>query len=293
MLGEVDYPALWRDADRVSLNGQKWTLRYAASRFIGGVIAALGSIFSFWMNRINLAAVLALFGFCIAFFSEIISWIHRPEEKWYNGRAVAESIKTLVWRYSIGADPFQLELEEECVRDLLGERISKVLKEVPGGILVTTSDPFITSGMESLRKSSFEKRRDVYVEGRTKDQQEWYNRKAKYNQQRAIIWKVALVLIELAALVFAAMRITGGWDIDLSGFMAAFIAAAGGWIAVKQFSSLGAAYAVAAKELSIQINKLTNTPEADWALVAADAEEAISREHTMWLASRTGKQNVV
>lgn len=292
MLREVDYPTLWSDADRVSLNGQKWTLRYAAARFVGGVIAALGSIFSLWVDRINLAALLALLGFFIAFFSEVISWAHKPEEKWYNGRAVAESVKTLVWRYSIGADPFQLELGEECARELLRERIGKVLKEAPGGILVTASDSFVTSGMESLRKSGFEKRRNAYVGGRTKDQQEWYKRKAEYNQRRAVRWKVALVLIELAALVLAAMRITDGWDIDLSGFMAAFIAAAGGWVAVKQFSSLEVAYAVAAKELSIQIDKLKSTPEADWALVAADAEEAISREHTMWLASRIGKRGL-
>ena len=63
MLREVDYPTLWSDADRVSLNGQKWTLRYAAARFAGGVIAALGSIFSLWVDRINLAALLALLGF--------------------------------------------------------------------------------------------------------------------------------------------------------------------------------------------------------------------------------------
>ncbi|MCV5359976.1 DUF4231 domain-containing protein, partial [Escherichia coli] len=31
----------------------------------------------------------------------------RPEKLWYGGRAVAESIKTITWRYVCRAEPFQ------------------------------------------------------------------------------------------------------------------------------------------------------------------------------------------
>ncbi|WP_460702728.1 SLATT domain-containing protein [Luteococcus sediminum] len=99
-----------------------------------------------------------------------------------------------------------------------------------------------------------------------------------------------LVSAEVIALVLAALRVFGGWDVDLAGLMAAIIAAGGAWVAVKQFSPLAAAYSMAAMELTIQADKLRTIPEHDWPLVAADAEEAISREHTMWLASRTGKR---
>lgn len=77
---------------------------------------------------------------------------------------------------------------------------------------------------------------------------------------------------------------------DLAGLMAAIIAAGGAWVGVKQFAPLAAAYSIAAMELAIQADKLKNIPESDWPVVAADAEEAISREHTMWIASRTGKR---
>jgi hypothetical protein len=30
----------------------------------------------------------------------------RPEDRWYDGRALAESAKSLVWRYSVGGLPF-------------------------------------------------------------------------------------------------------------------------------------------------------------------------------------------
>ncbi|WP_366556954.1 hypothetical protein [Corynebacterium striatum] len=39
----------------------------------------------------------------------------------------------------------------------------------------------------------------------------------------------------------------------------------------------------------IQAEKLRSIPEADCTFEAADTEAAISREHTMWMASRTGR----
>lgn len=30
-----------------------------------------------------------------------------PEERWYDGRALAESAKSLAWRFSVGAMPFR------------------------------------------------------------------------------------------------------------------------------------------------------------------------------------------
>ena len=73
------------------------------------------------------------------------------------------------------------------------------------------------------------------------------------------------------------------------GILAAFIAAGTAWVAVKQFSPLASAYSVATKELAVQASKLEMVAEPEWSLFVADAEEAISREHTTWLASRTGK----
>ena len=60
------------------------------------------------------------------------------------------------------------------------------------------------------------------------------------------------------------------------------------WLSLKQHSSLSSAYAIAARELNLVHEQVrTAQTEAEWALRVNDAEEAISREHTMWRASRT------
>jgi hypothetical protein len=67
---------------------------------------------------------------------------------------------------------------------------------------------------------------------------------------------------------------------------AAALAAGSAWFAVRQYETLGRAYVFAATELSVIHQRLLLAGEDSWAQEVADAEEAISREHTMWRASR-------
>lgn len=289
-LTEADLPGFWRDADAASKSGQRWTLRYERLRLGGSILAALGAVFSLRAGHLDLAALVILLGFMVALIAELAAWAQRPAERWYDGRALAESAKTLAWRYAVGADPFPAALEQSAAQDLLRERLAKIAGEASERITITTTESLVTPGMLALREAPFEERREAYVKGRTEDQQRWYATKAEGNRKRATGWRIALVSAEVVALVLASLRVFGGWDVDLAGLMAALIAAGAAWVAVKQFSPLWAAYSMAAMELAIQADKLKTIPESDWPLVAADAEEAISREHTMWLASRTGKR---
>jgi hypothetical protein len=60
-------------------------------------------------------------------------------------------------------------------------------------------------------------------------------------------------------------------------------------MAVKQYQTLARSYAVASAELGAIDVKITGNPaweEAAWASFVNEAEEAISREHVSWRASR-------
>jgi hypothetical protein len=167
--------------------------------------------------------------------------------------------------------------------------MSLVADQVSERIIFRSPHPVITPRMDELRQRPFADRRLVYIEGRTLDQSRWYSRKACANRRRANIWRFLLVAAEVAAVSLAVGRVSGAWDVDLAGLLAAVIGAGTAWVAVKQFSPLASAYSVATKELALQATKLGAVSEEHWPLVAADAEEAISREHTTWIASRTGR----
>ena len=64
------------------------------------------------------------------------------------------------------------------------------------------------------------------------------------------------------------------------------MASGAAWLATRRHSSQATGYSLAARELVLVRGKLLDADEGSWAEAVAEAEEAISREHQMWLASR-------
>src|SRR5690606_41156173 len=78
------------------------------------------------------------------------------------------------------------------------------------------------------------------------------------------------------------LRLLDLFTFDLAGILAAVLGAGSAWLAVRQYETLSRAYTFAATELSVIHERLAHADEESWAGEVADAEEAISREHTMW-----------
>lgn len=286
-LDDEDLPPFFIAADRASLTAQKATLNCNRVRLLGVFVGAIGGIFSFAIGPVDAWAVTALLGFAAAFVAELYLMVERPERGWYQARAGAESAKTLSWRYSVGADPFFLDLPEMDVDNLFRTRLSQVATEVSQVVPLPRGDASSpTNAMRALRQSSLQVRRETYLTNRTEAQRDWYTRKADANRRASRSWRILLLTAELVAIVLASGRLFGGWTLDLAGVIAAGVGAAAAWLALKQHTTLRSAYALTAAELEKQISTLKAVSDTDWPTSVADAEEAISREHTMWLASR-------
>ena len=82
----------------------------------------------------------------------------------------------------------------------------------------------------------------------------------------------------------------GGWltSVDGLGIVATLLAAAVAWTNAKQHTTLAESYAVAADDLTDVGRALAlQTSEDAWAEFVANAESAMSREHTVWRARRS------
>jgi hypothetical protein len=74
---------------------------------------------------------------------------------------------------------------------------------------------------------------------------------------------------------------------DLLGIHGAVGVAASAWSQARQHSNLATAYSVTALELGSVLDELDALrDESDWSKFVGESEEAISREHTLWRASR-------
>ena len=286
---EVDLPSLFHAADRSSLAAQRRYLRLTTAQLLFLAAAAASSIATWRSGQIDYAALIGAVAFVIAGVFRVQNQLTNPGKTWYQGRAAAESVKTLSWRYAVGGDPFSTSLSETEADTTLVERFRDVLQDLDSLAIVDTGEgEEITEWMQSIRRAPLAIRRGTYGQGRIADARAWYASKAQWNSRRARLWGTAMLLFESFGVLQALLKATGVVDVDILGFIATVIAGIAAWIQTKDYQTLSNAYSITARELAA-IHALVRHQESEeeWASFVDSAEESISREHTLWRASRS------
>lgn len=283
---DIVLPAVHDAANIASGKGQQQYFALNAVRLVALLIAAIAGAAALKFHGFDGSGAMILGGFVLAAIAEFSLIQFQPERAWYSGRAVAESTKTLAWRYAVKGEPFGPDLSDAAAEALMRARSGEVIRRGGDRIDVGLGDAIVTSRMRQLRMETFEVRRQAYLEYRTNDQRKWYAVNARKNETRATRMRFALLAGEVLAVVLAAVSLGRDRPADFAGIAAACVASGAAWLALKQHSSLTSAYRIAAAELALQASALAGVTEDMWPQAVADAEEAISREHTMWLASR-------
>jgi len=286
--GSPTFPPLYGAADAASGTGRRRFRNATGLRLLAAVLAAAASTVSGLVlrGRVEVFGVVAAVFFLVALGLEVWLLADRPEQSWYDRRALAESVKTLSWRYAVGGLPFSLAEDRANAR--LRDEIDALLDDADDDLtLPPTSVDVVTSWMAELRAGDLGTRRERYIKERVLDQQGWYATKSKYNSRRARAWKVALVWIEIGGAALALVKAFGFLEIDIASITSAAIGAGAAWLGAEQHELLGRSYAGASRELAIVASRLSDVDDEDaWAREVASAEAAVSREHVMWRAAR-------
>lgn len=287
MLDELSLPAAFRSANEASRAGQGDTICQVQWALRLGILAAAGGITSWRVGaaKLDVLAGLAVVAFAASLFFTLKVGADRAEERWSRGRAIAESIKTLAWRYAAAGDPFASSLDARDADRLFVDRVEEVVKQADELQLAPVVGDQITPAMRELRAQTLAVRLESYCTGRVDDQMRWYARKAKENGNGARRWGLVTAASNVIGIVGSVARFLGWIEFDILGIGAAAAGSATAWVQLKQHRILASSYALASQELSLVREKLSGiTDEAEWSLAMSDAEDAISREHTMWLA---------
>ncbi|HTX14756.1 MAG TPA: DUF4231 domain-containing protein [Candidatus Baltobacteraceae bacterium] len=292
MLTDSDLPPLYDAADKSSSAAQKQFLWAIRIRLFGLIAAAFFGLFV-WKSQsspVDWAGVLAILCFAVVIFTEASLYLVKPERTWYEARAAAESVKTLSWRFAVGGAPFNVGVDTEAhVSDLFLDRLKSVLGVLKNLDLIApvSAEHQITPQMRILRASAFADRKSAYEHDRVANQQIWYQAKANWNRRRAFGWNLAIVVAELLGVSCAVLKTIGVTQRDLLTFSGVIVATMVGWLQAKQHRTLATAYTITALELASVRSKIADqNDETEWAEFVNDAEEAFSREHTLWKASR-------
>lgn len=260
---EQDFPALYRSADDLSLKSQQQFFGALRVHLVTLVVAAILSIVSIPHWSVAAAQLLALLG---ALGCSIYLFAMRPDRFWYAGRAVAESIKTITWRYVCRAEPFQGD--DASARNDFRQTLKQIVeqnREVCQSLTEHLDGLQFTPVMEQMRARTLEERRATYADCRIKDQLTWYAKKAAFNRRMSRYFFWALIGVNTIAVVCAVLRMVyvdqPFWPTDVFVAMAASVLS---WMQAKRFSELAASYALAAHEIGLikEQSLLPDTPKS-------------------------------
>jgi hypothetical protein len=287
---DEEMPQLFRAADAASIDGQRAYLGWTRARLAAVVAGALCGVTSWRVGEghIDLLGLGAVVFFVVAILAEVRLWQQHPERVWYDGRAVAESTKTSAWKFAVGGEPFPMSMNGHDATNAFIDILASFRRQFPDLKLEAVTGNNVQDWMTTLRTASLDDRRRRYVEDRLLHQQTWYAKMAKENADKAKRWRRLLLALEILGLIAALTETLTETGLYITPSIAAAIGAIAAWLGAKQHDQLAKAYAITVSDLGAALDKVrAAVSEVDWAREMNDAEDAISREHTLWLASRS------
>lgn len=286
-----DMPCYFIDSDEASRKAQnlyKGITWFALSlMFLSTILVSLSTQLLSWLP--NAEKVNAI----ILFFSGTASvWLvfAKPEKKWYLGRAIAESMKTLSWRYMMHAEPFAAGVAKTDLEAFI-DRIKSINKQGNRDGFIPKPNKkqmeVITPKMVEVHNMSFEERKKLYAEERIVDQINWYGSNSEQNGLKARIGSGLIIGFQFAAFIYVLLFFELAKTVNLNNIFVFLATSIIGVVEMNKHKELFQSYALTKQELNIIKSKLAVvTTDDELKQFVLEAEQAISREHIMWLARR-------
>lgn len=285
---EKDYPNIFTAADCASKKAQNrfvWLNISILALIILTTVLTLDSDAPKWLSI--LSSILLV----VSTMLTILIFFFKPEKTWYDGRAIAESAKSLTWKFMMGVRPFSYNLTTEQAE----EKLIKNLKQIIGQkkeFYKLIGEQFgereqITPTMIANREKSFSDKVQLYSSARLEEQRKWYAKKSKLNRTNKNIALSCLIAFQLFAITAFILEIYDSIEFTLTPLFAILATSTIALLQLKRFQELTESYGITATELSLVKTKTRHIKdEKDLEDFVDDAETAISREHTLWLARR-------
>lgn len=278
-------------ASKAAASGRGETLRMVRWTLRLGIVAAACGITTWRVgeSRIDVLAAVAVVAFGASIWCTHRLSANRYEERWYRGRAIAESVKSMAWSFSAGGEPYPSDDPESTKRFL--QRIGELIRDNADVLSEPDHTDQITDFMSATRAAVPTVRREIYLRERVDRQLTWYRDRSAENERSARRWSTLAIIANACGMAGALVKLLDAVDVDLLGLAATLGAGATAWTQVRQHRALAASYHATALDLSVARSQLEHAAgERDWAAEVRNTESAISREHTMWLARRGRSQ---
>lgn len=287
---KLEYPAIYKAASKLSASSQDLYHRLLKLEY-GLLFTA--AVFSMFSNPGRVVQTSQALVFIMLAALLLYRAKAKPEQDWYKGRALAESIKTSTWRYCMRAAPFEdvsaIQIKRAEFRNHLREilRANRYVGDrIPPD---SAADDQITASMDVVRALSLNERKCFYMKNRIREQRAWYADKAVSNKNAARYWIIGCLLTYGIAIALLVLRPAyPEWEIWPFEPLIVLASSIIGWMQIKKFNELTSAYTLTAHEIGIIQGRLEEIcSEDELSEFINEAELAFSREHTQWVARQS------
>lgn len=247
---DTELPGLYQSANLASINSQ-YKYFSGLSIYLGLLISA--SFVAYISDNTRYFAIGSAFLFLTTL--SILIWLRvkRPDHYWYNGRAVAESVKTRSWRWMMRADPYvdcpNAEIASKSfisdLKEILTQNISLSLELPPNEY---QKDP-ITPAMKSIRELPIAERLLVYKKYRIDNQASWYAQKALYNKKKSQHWFLVTVAVHVVAIAMLIFKVARPNLMFPVGVMSTSAGAIFTWLKARKHNELQSSYSLTVHEI--------------------------------------------
>jgi SMODS and SLOG-associating 2TM effector domain 3/SMODS and SLOG-associating 2TM effector domain 1 len=287
-MDEEDFPALCKSADSASLKAQSDYFN-ALKLYLFLLILAAFLSFAYPSDVYAAMGTASLFLVTLG----ILIWlkVQKPEDIWYNGRAVAESVKTRTWRWIMKAEPYDNHVsEEQAKRDFLND-LKAILDQNRSlsHFLAWTPNlgEAISEKMVAIRGNPWSERLETYIKDRIDNQSHWYSKKAQHNKRLAKRWFIVSILLHSSAILLLLYRIKEPASLLPIEVIATAASAVLTWVQAKKHNELNSSYSLAAHEIVlIKGESISIKEESHLSEFIINSESAFSREHIQWTARK-------
>lgn len=289
-ISDTDLPGLYQSANSSSIKEQRTYFNGILFYIILLIVAAL---FAFVSDNTPSAFYKIISAILFLGSLSIMIWLRvsKPDDIWYNGRAVAESVKTRAWRWMLRAEPYEDTEDVEIMRKKFVKDLKAILvqnKSLIGklGISAVVEEP-ISQQMQNVRRLPIDERIEIYRKERITNQALWYSKKAKFNMDKSKLWFVITVILHGVAIICLLYNIK---EPSLKMPIETIAVAASGvltWLQAKKHNELSSSYSLTAHEIMLiksETTRINTEPELSEYIM--NCENAFSREHTQWVARK-------
>jgi hypothetical protein len=282
-------PSVHGVADRLATVRQRrylWLVALELSATLAAAIVSQGATLLAEQATLFEAASAACLGLAVAM--QLLSRRAGWNRDWYADRAMAEASVGASWRYIARIPPFETDdaAEERFVTLLMADvpREGHMLSSEVGKLGHAAFE--VTPAMRALRTEVWRERARSYTLQRLGDQQRWYATKARQNGRRERWFSAATLAAGMGALVLVGLRVLNP-AFNVIAVFTTLATSLIAWSSTRRFHELHESYAAVGAELKeLEALLATAEHEDDFRRCAAAAEDAITREHSVWVVRR-------